>query len=103
MMLSWEDPGEFRQGGDTVQFMILKDCSGCSVCGGGVGRAERRWPDKLEATAAQAVEPGLRGGRGVGERWMDSGDIRKVETIELADEREEEPEGTWRMAPRFLT
>lgn len=26
MMLSWEDPES-----DTVQFMILKDCSGCRV------------------------------------------------------------------------
>lgn len=37
----------FRQASDTVQFMILKDCSGRRVCGGGVGRAERRQPDKL--------------------------------------------------------
>lgn len=60
--LSWEDPDEFRQGRDTVQFMVLKDCSGCRVCGGGVGKAERKRPDQLEATAAQAGVPGLRGG-----------------------------------------
>lgn len=46
VMLSWEDPGEFRQGGDSVHFMILKGCSGCRVCRGGVGRAESMWPEK---------------------------------------------------------